>query len=370
MPMHVDDALLADTRDHFVLTVSASVLSLYMVLGFPDPTTAPDPLSRKKWVAASNHERRYCGIHVNSRTLMLSMLPHKRDQLLEELDRWLVPGATLSLSDFAQLTGTLVDHARICRWARCYIDNIVNQLRWILDRRYHFLKRQQGHDWAASFGPVPNGMSKRLDQLIARAKAKVLWHSRGTYKATDAVTNDLRLLHDYLAVRTNPWAISIGHFIKRQPIGCSFGDALTDSGLGFYSHTHQFYSFMFWSDELRHHIQLKNPTKAVHINQLEMVAYLLQLAAVVTALRHPTQLLPDVVASATTCPTAPQWLVYVDNMTTKFWGEKGMAKSLRGQLLLRIQAALYFGSDVQGHTEYIATGDNVLADMLSRLPDK
>ena len=25
---------------------------------------------------------------------------------------------------------------------------------------------------------------------------------------------------------------------------------------------------------------------------------------------------------------------------------------------------------MQGHTEYIATGDNVLADMLSRLPDK
>jgi hypothetical protein len=51
-------------------------------------------------------------------------------------------------------------------------------------------------------------------------------------------------------------------------------------------------------------------------------------------------------------------------MTTKFWGKKGIATKLRGQLLLCIQAALYHTSDVHGHTEYIKLVDNGLADLL------
>jgi hypothetical protein len=115
--MHVDDALIADIIDYFILTVCASVLSLYVILGKPDLAHEPDPLSRKKWVGLSTHEQKYCGIGVDSRTLTLSMLPHKREQMLQELSGWLTADATFSLGDFARLTGKLVDHSRICRWA-------------------------------------------------------------------------------------------------------------------------------------------------------------------------------------------------------------------------------------------------------------
>jgi hypothetical protein len=123
---------------------------------------------------------------------------------------------------------------------------------------------------------------------------------------------------------------------------------------------------MFWSPELLQRIHLANKSLAVHINQLEMVAYLLQLAAVVTAIQDPSQLLDDVAASLRSCPTAPQWLVHVDNMATKFWGEQ--ASSIKGQLLLRLQAALYYKSEVNGRTQYIKSADNTLADLLSRSP--
>jgi hypothetical protein len=126
---------------------------------------------------------------------------------------------------------------------------------------------------------------------------------------------------------------------------------------------------MVWSDDLRRRIHLQNHKVAVHINQLEMVAYLMQLAAVVTAIQNPSQLPDDVAALLWNCPTAPQWLVYIDNMTTKFWGEKGIATKLWGQLLLHIQAALYYTSDVHGHTEYIKLEDNGLADLLSCSPE-
>jgi hypothetical protein len=262
----------------------------------------------------------------------------------------------------------LGDHCRICRWARLYTYNIVNQLRWILNQRYYILVRGKDRNFADQFGHPPRGMSKRLDQLISRAKAKVLWHDHGRFQISAAVRQDLQFLFTYLSNRSNPWSMSIGHYIKRAPIGCSYGDASTGRGMGFYSHTHKFYCVMVWSDELRRRIHLKNHKVAVHINQLEMVAYLMQLAAVVTAIQNPSQLPDDVAASLRNCPTAPQWLVYVDNMTAKFWGEKGIATTLRGQLLLRIQAALYYTSDVHGH-EYITSEDNGLADLLSRSPE-
>jgi hypothetical protein len=139
--------------------------------------------------------------------------------------------------------------------------------------------------------------------------------------------------------------------------------------MGFYSPTHKFFCIMVWSEELHLAIHLKNHTKAIHINQLEMVAYLLQLAAVVTAIKHPSQLPDEVADQLRQCPTAPQWLVYINNMTTKFWGKKGIATKLWGQLLLRIQAAMYHTSDVHGHMEYIKSEDNVLAGLLLCLPE-
>jgi hypothetical protein len=273
-----------------------------------------------------------------------------------------------SLGDFARLSGILIDHSRICRWARCYVYNIINQLGTILNLRHRILVKDQTDRIASRFDPVPRGMQKRLDQLISRAKAQLLWKNRSRYRITSAVVADLRFLSAYLTNPANPWSMSIGHFVKRAPIGCSYGDASTGRGMGFYSHTHKFYSVMFWSPELLRRIHLKNKALAIHINQLEMVAYLLQLVVIATAIKDPSQMTDDVAELLRRCPTAPQWLVYVDNMATKFWGERAMASSVKGQLLLRLQAAIYYTNEVNGQTQYIKSTDNTLADLLSRSP--
>jgi hypothetical protein len=77
MNMHVDNALCAEIVEFFLLMVSASVLALYIVLGTPKPANEPDSLSRKKWVELSTHERKFCGIAVDSRAMTLSMVPAK-----------------------------------------------------------------------------------------------------------------------------------------------------------------------------------------------------------------------------------------------------------------------------------------------------
>ena len=51
---HVDDNIYNATRDTMVKTLSASVLALYTILGFPHPLT-PDPLSWDKLHTTYNH---------------------------------------------------------------------------------------------------------------------------------------------------------------------------------------------------------------------------------------------------------------------------------------------------------------------------
>jgi hypothetical protein len=68
----------------------------------------------QKWIELSTHERKFCGIHVDSRAMTLSMVLAKRDQFLEELSGWLVPTAFFSIGDITRLTGILGDHCRIC----------------------------------------------------------------------------------------------------------------------------------------------------------------------------------------------------------------------------------------------------------------
>jgi hypothetical protein len=103
-------------------------------------------------------------------------------------------------------------------------------------------------------------MHKRLDQLISRAKAKTLWQHRGRYQIAAPSCKDLHVLVTYLTDRSNPLSMSIVHFIKRAPIGCSYSDASTGCGMGFCSPMHKFYRVSVWSDDLRPAVQFISRT--------------------------------------------------------------------------------------------------------------
>jgi hypothetical protein len=196
--------------------------------------------------------------------------------------------------------------------------------------------------------------------------ASVLWHRWALYQISKVVKADFSFLIEYLTDLSNPWSINVGHLIPRDPCGESFGDASTEAGMGFVSHTHKFWCAMAWSPAIIQRVARINHTHQIHINQLEMVAYLLQLVAVCVATTDHTQFDQATAARWASTPTAPQWLVNIDNTTAKSWGERSMARSFRGQLLLRFQAALYHTHEVNGRTKWISTHDNVLADLLSR----
>jgi hypothetical protein len=220
--------------------------------------------------------------------------------------------------------------------------------------RRHNLRDNYMHD-------LPETLWKRLDCLVARDVATYIWRRCFRMKVTPALREEICWLHNYLADDNNPWEIKIGHVIKRNPTWTTAGDASFDTGAAL-CHDLQFIFDVVWSDDIVAAMQLhpKHP-RYVHINHLEFVVVLLQLAAI-TQLYEDNQL-PHEVA-------APVLLILTDNMTAKSWTHRVTAghSARKGQLLVSMLAELLRRCPVGVNAAYIPSKLNKKPDYVSRIP--
>jgi hypothetical protein len=175
-------------------------------------------------------------------------------------------------------------------------------------------------------------------------------------------------LHDYLADRSNPWAISIDHLVKCVETFTSTGDA---SNLGGEAHCQDLrFSFSYiWSPEVSRPANLpkKHPNK-IPINLLEFVVALIQLAATITRLKAPV---PSALEGTfpNDYPAIPILLCRTDNMSTKCWAKKVSSSSSAAQgLLLALLPSLLRRTSCGFTSEWLAGSLNGTADLLLR-PD-
>ena len=98
---------------------------------------------------------------------------------------------------------------------------------------------------------------------------------------------ELQALYQYLADKSQPWSIAIGHTLSRDPTSISLGDTSQVAG-GAYCEPLSFWFDIRWSDYVRDalHLHHKHP-RHVHINCLEFVVVVPQLAAVITLFESP-----------------------------------------------------------------------------------
>ncbi len=105
----------------------ASALALYEILGFPDWRTV-GALSLDKLDTLYRPARTMVGYHVNSRTMTVALLEHKRVKTAEMITPWLsMPSFTLLQG--AEICGKLEDASTCCRWIRPYFFAVQNTIR-------------------------------------------------------------------------------------------------------------------------------------------------------------------------------------------------------------------------------------------------
>jgi hypothetical protein len=179
---HVDDNIYGDIQEFAPLGVAASILALYLVLGYPSARNR-DSVSWGKFDWFFTHERKMIGYGVNNRRMPLFLLDYKRTQLLGRLTTW------LTLTDFdllqcAEMLGHLGSATTTCRWARVLFFGLQNLLRVHLVAQYHkskgYFNRSGGAQRLAC--SLPPSLAKCLDSLVAREVATLLWRSKQHFR--------------------------------------------------------------------------------------------------------------------------------------------------------------------------------------------
>jgi hypothetical protein len=212
---------------------------------------------------------------------------------------------------------------------------------------------------------LPPSLLQRLESLVARDVATLLWRSKKRFSVTLAVRTELKYLHAYLIDPSNPWEVLIGHMVPRTPNFRSAGDA-SQLGDGAINHTLRFWFDCRWNARIRAGVKY-NPRHAdyVHINCLEFIVLLLQIVACFSYLEDPYDL-TLVGLPADSFPAIPILLALTDNISSKSWIHRVVTASPRGQALIQIFAALLRRSSLGTQCEHLAGELNVDPDFISR----
>ena len=364
---HVDDNIYCDVAAYMAQTVSASALALWHVLGFPNPLHGPNPLSLEKFDGRYTHQRQTLGHLIDSRTMTVSVLPEKRAIMAATLQDWLCNRADFNLREISSLHGSLESMTRHVTWMRPLFFAIQNAIRHELSKRYYVLKRIYAKTGRADRirTQLPPALLDRLSTLIARDKAALLWSSRTKLVITQSIRAALTTIHGVMADATVRLAQHIGFIIPRNPVAESRGDA---SGLGGGAYCEQlaYWFDITWSERVRRGITLPSSAPGfVHINSTKFVVVLLQLVAFTVrletlAIDRRAILLPAGI------PTHPILLCFTDNTPAEAWANKVTSKSLQGQPLIGVLAALLRARPIGLNTHHIAGAENILANFISR----
>jgi hypothetical protein len=352
---HVDDNMYADITEFLPRAAAASIIALYEIVGYPDGRI-PDPISWDKFESVHGHLRRVVGWEFNSRDLNFSLPADKRKTITDTLASWL-NRTQCTLLEAAELHGILTDASRASRSGRASFFSFQNAMRRAIQQRFHQVKGyyQRTHRRRYFASLLPENLHNRLDSLISREMAALLWKSNTPISISEAVLFELKQLHAHIADSNRPWSISIAHIIPRDAQFTSLGDACGTGG-GAYCHELQYWFDIVWAPATRAAFL----DGEIHINILEFIVVIIQLAASITRAEqtgNPFQM-----------QQLAKLLIRTDNSPSRNWAHKASAKSERGQLLVSIYADLLDRTTMTVDCDHIAGIDNSLADFLSRPP--
>jgi hypothetical protein len=359
---HVDDDLFADVLEHLERSACASALALYEILGFPDGRQV-GALSLDKLDTLYGPRRTLVGYKVDSRAMTVTLLPHKRIETAEMITPWLTM-KRFTLLQGAEICGKLEDASTCCRWIRPYFFAIQNTIRAALltkGKRIRGYYKRMGVEKIRAAYALPKHMERRLASLIARDMAKLLWHSKATFEVPDEVRQTLELIRNWLRDPTVLWEKSIAHWIDRDPTFVSAGDASQRAGGGLCAEL-KFWFDVQWSPRVQNGCKLAaDHPEYIHINVLEFVVVLIQLAACIVALEsgYAGSLQLDI-------PHIPHLLAWTDNKVSKAWSNKVTTSSRRAQPLLGVLSGLLMRSNIGFGAGFIAGIDNDIPDFISR----
>ncbi len=360
---HVDDNMYGDISELMPRAAAASIISLYEIMGYPDGKF-PNPISWEKFGSDYCHTRRVVGWEFNTRTLTYTLPQDKRESLKAMLEEW-IPKTTCNILEAATLHGTLADASRANRQGRTLFFGFQNALRRAIQQRFNQIRgyiSRQGKTKRHK-AELPKHLHHRIDAMIARDIAALLWSQKVKIPLPPAVIGELAHVHSLIANHDYKWEMQIGYVIPRDPQFSSLGDACLDAG-GAFCHDLEFWFDIQWSAKTKQALAID----AIHINVVEFTVVILQLAAVITILEEAEPQPSIAKKFPSGIPSLAKLLIRTDNSPSQNWAHKVSSRPEQGQQMVHLYAALLERTSIAVACTHIAGKANSLADFISRPP--
>jgi len=125
----VDDNTIAEIRSRMPQAMAASVESLFLLLGYPDPTKRRSPLSMDKYYQAQcSFSKKQLGYLINTRDMMVTFPPDKLLKMTNILHKWHSKRKSYTIKQAAELAGNLEFFASTAIWLRFLTYSIKNSI--------------------------------------------------------------------------------------------------------------------------------------------------------------------------------------------------------------------------------------------------
>ena len=234
--------------------------------------------------------------------------------------------------------------------------------------RYHAVKRKFDRKRKAIWyrNRLPQKIQHRISALVSRDQAQFLWATKQRSAISDEIADSVRNILHFLTTNDDPWEVPLGLIIPRTPHFWSRGDASKKGG-GAYCPGLGFWFDLTWSDRVVKGVRDLSPTSPgyVHINSLEFIVVVLQLAAIKVRLgsltdQQAAKYFPN------GRPDIPVWFGETDNSVSKSWANRATSGSSQGQGLVTVYSELLRTTLVNVECEHLAGKLNLVADDISR----
>jgi hypothetical protein len=207
--------------------------------------------------------------------------------------------------------------------------------------------------------------ASRLSSFYQADAARTLHRGKTLHHVNRTIRAELSLIRAALSDPTLPTLTPISHLVNRTPLGTAYSDSSLLAA-GDYSPELQFWWYLKWPDSVRtrtiKHLKNNDNGLLIDINVLEYAAIIITYLACYHAISHSP---PDGGADP-----YPVVLIRTNNSSCEAWARKGARVSLASCALGSLQASLLIRNPVGARFSHILTTENVVMDLLSRIPSE
>jgi hypothetical protein len=251
----VDDNGICATRDTIVAALHQSLVSAYLVFGWPGTDRRGSCIAADKWDIAASFIVLFLGYYINSRTMMVTWPLYKREVLLADIYKALEAPNRVPPKVAASIMGKVRAAGNIAPWGPYISFSLADAIKKASRRAFHPTRK---------------------------------WWTKGRIKFSKPVIADLLLLCESLTLpEFSPvWSCYIGLLVPRLATHRFLSDASYE-GLGGWSPEFQVMWRLTRADllEMGFHLKLVNAVSGepasdevgLHINPLEFIAAIINL---------------------------------------------------------------------------------------------